>query len=193
MKIICLGDSFTRGFGVKKKDSWISLFDDENIQLINKGINGDTTSGMLSRFGRDVIDEKPKYVLITGSTNDFICGSSLEIPQNNYMAMVHQAYHHGIFPIAGIAPGPDPSQIRSDWADFSDFNKVFDKHIHFRKWIYGFCKTFNLPLLDFHKEFETIKKIHPEENFYLDGLHLTSSGHCHINSIVKKYFKSLEL
>ena len=85
--IICLGDSFTRGFGVRKKENWISQSYPENTTLINAGINGDTTSGMLARFSRDVIEHRPDYVLITGGINDFIVGSSLDIPKNNYMAM----------------------------------------------------------------------------------------------------------
>ena len=84
--IICLGDSFTRGFGVRKKENWISQAYPENTTLINAGINGDTTSGMLARFSRDVIEHRPDYVLITGGINDFIVGSSLDIPKNNYCA-----------------------------------------------------------------------------------------------------------
>ena len=80
MKLICIGDSFTRGFGVKKKESWVSQISIENADVINMGINGDTTSGMLARFTNDVILEKPNYVLITGGTNDFISGSDCSIP-----------------------------------------------------------------------------------------------------------------
>ena len=124
MKVICLGDSFTFGFGVKKQDCWVSRLDIDGYSFVNKGINGDTTSGMLARFERDVVSENPNYVLITGGVNDFISGSSLQIPQNNYMAMVHQAFHRKIIPIVGISPGFDPDLMRKDWAAFQDFHQV---------------------------------------------------------------------
>ncbi|MDO4557023.1 MAG: GDSL-type esterase/lipase family protein [Lachnospiraceae bacterium] len=186
MKIICLGDSFTRGFGVKKSENWISIFKHHEIQLINKGINGDTTSGMLARFYRDVVAQTPDYVLITGSINDFICGSSLATPQNNYMSMVHQAYHHQIFPIVGVAPGFLPEQVRNDWANFSDFSHVLKLHKRFHAWSKEFCTCFNLPHLDFYESFEKITKNHPIEGLYLDGLHLTPAAHRFIAKIAEK-------
>ena len=55
MKIVFIGDSFTRGFGVRRNESSVpSLLEKETKKiLVNKGINGDTTSGMLARLHRD--------------------------------------------------------------------------------------------------------------------------------------------
>lgn len=178
--IICLGDSFTRGFGVRKKENWISQAYPENTTLINAGINGDTTSGMLARFSRDVIEHRPDYVLITGGINDFIVGSSLDIPKNNYMAMAHQAAAQRIAPIIGIAPGFSAGQIRSDWAAFSDFGKVSEKHLLLRLWLHSFASTFHFPVFDFYAGFESFKAQTGQlfqNDLYLDGIHLTASGH----------------
>ena len=95
MKIVCLGDSLTYGYGVPRKDTWISLLNKRGTDnYINKGINGDTSGGMLARFNSDVVEEKPKMVFIMGGINDFILGSGLESVKTNIMAIVHQAYHH---------------------------------------------------------------------------------------------------
>lgn len=48
MKIICLGDSFTEGYLVDK--NYTDYLKDEGHEIINLGINGDRTSGMLERF-----------------------------------------------------------------------------------------------------------------------------------------------
>lgn len=177
MKIICLGDSFTRGFGVRKQENWISNIHIDNMTFVNKGINGDTTSGMLSRLHQDVIDKSPGYVLLTGGINDFITGSSVEIPKNNYMAMVHQAYHNMIRPIIGIEPGISPDTVRSDWAAFADFNEVMKKHIELRTWLLGFSRTFGVPCIDFFEELEHIKSLYTDKDFYVDGIHMTKEGH----------------
>lgn len=54
MKIVCLGDSLTYGYGVPRKDGWVSLAAQATGHtLVNKGVSGDTTGGMLARFARD--------------------------------------------------------------------------------------------------------------------------------------------
>ncbi len=178
--IICLGDSFTRGFGVKNSENWISQTNVTNVILKNAGINGDTTSGMLARFSRDVIDQKPDCVLITGCINDFIVGNGLDIPKNNYMAMAHHAVANQITPIIGIAPGLAINRIRSDWAAFGDFKTVTNNHLALRLWLHSFAATFHFPIFDFYASFETYKTRHkllPPDRLYLDGVHLTPAGH----------------
>ena len=72
MRIVCLGDSFTQGFGVEEQECWVSLLNREMPwEFVNKGVNGDTTTGLLARFHRDVVEEKPRYVFLDGGFNDF--------------------------------------------------------------------------------------------------------------------------
>lgn len=192
MKIICIGDSFTRGFGVNR--GWLSRLSDsissEGIELINKGINGDTTSGMLARFKDDVAAETPKYVIITGGLNDFISGSSLEIPKNNYMAMVHHSFHYNVIPIVGIEPDFNPSIIRQDWASFCDFNEAAKKHSELCIWLKELCRTFNLFYIDFCTEFKRVQINNPHTSYFIDGLHLTEDGHERISKIAEKFIRS---
>lgn len=42
------------------------------FDIINKGVNGDTTAGILQRFKTDVMDHQPDMVFILTGTNDFI-------------------------------------------------------------------------------------------------------------------------
>jgi lysophospholipase L1-like esterase len=66
---------------------------------INRGISGQTTPQMLVRFRQDVIDLKPKVVVILAGTND-IAGntgpSTLEMIESNIMSMVELARANGI-------------------------------------------------------------------------------------------------
>lgn len=71
ISIACMGDSLTEGYLISEKSCWPSLLDKETgLKIINCGICGDTTGGMLARFYEMVIVPKPNYVIIMGGTND---------------------------------------------------------------------------------------------------------------------------
>lgn len=104
MKIVCLGDSLTYGFMLPRKKAWPGLLNEvPGINSLNKGINGDSTSGMLSRFQKDVVEENPSRVIIMGGTNDFLSGLSVDLAYSNIMTMVHQAYFYKIKPMVMVA------------------------------------------------------------------------------------------
>jgi lysophospholipase L1-like esterase len=62
-RVVFMGDSITEGW--RLEDSF------PGKPYINRGISGQTSSQMLLRFQQDVIDLKPKVVLILAGTNDF--------------------------------------------------------------------------------------------------------------------------
>ena len=50
MKLICIGDSLTFGYGVRPSQRWTRLCAQETgWEIVNEGISGDTTGGMLVR------------------------------------------------------------------------------------------------------------------------------------------------
>ena len=104
MKVVCLGDSLTYGYGVPRKDCWASLTAARTGHtLVTRGVNGDTTGGMLARFGRDVLEERPQRVLLMGGANDIIYGGSDAPARRNLMAMVRPAEAAVIRPMVGLA------------------------------------------------------------------------------------------
>ena len=58
-KIVLMGNSITEHW-----QTYTPLFFKENSFLINKGVSGQTTVEMLSRFNEDVIKQNPKAVYI---------------------------------------------------------------------------------------------------------------------------------
>ena len=51
MKLICIGDSLTFGYGVRPFQRWTRLCAQETgWEIVNEGISGDTTGGMLVRL-----------------------------------------------------------------------------------------------------------------------------------------------
>lgn len=64
IKIVFMGNSITEGWVLEHP----SFFTDNNF--VGRGIGGQTSSQMLSRFRRDVIELKPSAVIINAGTND---------------------------------------------------------------------------------------------------------------------------
>lgn len=86
-RVVFIGDSIIAGW--KQHSLFV-----ENSNYINRGINGQTTSQILHRFAQDVIDLKPKQVVILVGTNDIAENNgpiSLKQIQANFVSMIEIA------------------------------------------------------------------------------------------------------
>lgn len=185
MKIVCLGDSLTFGYGVSKSKNWVELLNVKgSAQFVNKGISGDTSGGMLSRFHKDVIEEKPKYVVIMGGVNDLIAGASLGVVQANIMAMVHQAHHYKIIPVLATSIMLDIDNIRKDWAELSDFKTLNESILEYRDWMMKFSGTFSVDIIDVFTKFHDVVK-GDYKRYFIDGIHPTEEGNKILAAIVQ--------
>jgi len=178
MKLICIGDSLTYGYGIPRRDTWVTLAAARTgIELVNAGINGDTTGGMLARFQSHVISKHPSAVLIMGGSNDMMTGCPSFVPQSNVMGMVHQALAVGIIAMVGI---PIPcwfEGIREDWADFASAHLKEENLESYRAWLLNFGNTFGVPVVDFWPPFLELQHRGEASSCYIDGLHPTQLGH----------------
>lgn len=70
--LVMLGDSLTYGYGVYKKDSVAALLQNrfKELNIINSGVNGDTTREAIVRLKKDVLDYNPDIVTILFGSND---------------------------------------------------------------------------------------------------------------------------
>ena len=87
-----MGDSITDGWTANG-----TIF--QNKQYVNRGISGQTTPQMVVRFRPDVIDLKPKVVVILAGTNDIAGNTGPTTPEQievNLMSMVEMAKANGI-------------------------------------------------------------------------------------------------
>jgi len=178
MKIVCIGDSLTYGYGVFNTQSWVQLAKNKlNIPIINKGINGDTTAGMLSRSYIDVIKNDPTHVIIMGGTNDFIANRSLKMIQENITELIKESMNYNIIPIIGIEMPIDKALAERKWSDSSDYDSINSSIEDYRKWILKFCTKNNIAYIDFHNCFKENLKTKSPKELYIDGLHPTALGH----------------
>ena len=175
MKLVCLGDSLTYGYGVPRRDCWVSLCAERTGHtLVNRGITGDTAGGMLSRFGRDVLNERPDRVLIMGGANDiFLTGSDLRA-RADLGALVHQSVAAGIRPMLGLPIPDSPARVPPPWTELTDFFALEPVFRAYRDWLLRFAGIFRIQTVDF-----SLPAFAPPEGMrlYLDGLHPNREGH----------------
>jgi lysophospholipase L1-like esterase len=92
-RVVFLGNSITAGWA----PYFATMFPGK--PYIDRGIGGQTTPQMLVRFRQDVIELKPKVVVILAGTND-IAGntgpSTLEMIEDNLASMAELAKANGI-------------------------------------------------------------------------------------------------
>ena len=172
-KLVCLGDSLTEGFGVDIANRWTELLKEElNIQIVNKGISGDTTAGMLARFQTNVIDLNPSHVIILGGTNDISLRLKRNVILSNILAMVKVALNADITPILGIPT----SCFAVENANLEE-NKLYRSsekmHTHIYKYqelLKHFAQDRNLDYIDFSINLNT-------SDYLEDNLHPNKKGH----------------
>jgi lysophospholipase L1-like esterase len=94
-RVVFMGDSITDGWQQPRYGNFFS----SGKPYVDRGISGQTTPQMLIRFRPDVIDLKPKVVVILAGTND-IAGNtgamSNEDIQNNLASMSELAHANNI-------------------------------------------------------------------------------------------------
>lgn len=90
--VVFMGNSITEGWSYHSPS-----FMKEN-GYVNRGISGQTSDQMLLRFRRDVLDHKPKVVVILAGTND-VAQNSGPVPlwhtMNNIKSMAELAQANG--------------------------------------------------------------------------------------------------
>lgn len=111
--VICIGSSITYGAGTStggNSSSWanrfganlMSKFGASQVNLINKGVSGNTTTQMLARFDTDVVVNNPDLVVIEASVND-VRGDMLPINYattiGNLRTMIKKTKQAGAIPI----------------------------------------------------------------------------------------------
>ena len=112
--IVCHGDSLTEGSDLNPNYTWPHLVGNRlSVKVINSGIGGDTSGGLLGRFYHDVVRHQPDIVLILAGTNDLWWDLDTKLIQANIVSMACQAQYHNIAPIVGLPLPLNTANIES--------------------------------------------------------------------------------
>ena len=104
--VVFLGDSITQEWG----DGLNAAF--PGVKLVNRGISGDTTRGVLIRLEEDVLALRPAAVVLLIGTNDLEEGAPPEVIASQPQAHPrrHEAARpaHAHRPVPGASPAREP-------------------------------------------------------------------------------------
>ncbi|HWR42438.1 SGNH/GDSL hydrolase family protein [Sporomusa sp.] len=165
MKIVAIGDSITYGFPYTPNLAWGNLASKElGISIINKGVNGDTSAGMLERFISDVISCSPSHVIIMGGTNDACAGVEAEEVYDHIRHMVELALQYGVTPIIGI---PIPCNYSKDESILSLYRADMREY----------AMDNNIGMIDFYTAFMESESRQARTKLYADVLHPNEEGY----------------
>ena len=103
MKALCFGDSICYGYGVDPGESWVGMLRTRcaalpggGPEIVNAGVNGDTTEDGLRRMRRDVEARRPDLLYIQFGLNDCWVGLlSSPAVADNVRAMVRRGLDCG--------------------------------------------------------------------------------------------------
>ena len=170
-RVVFMGDSIT--------DSWKLAEYFPGKPYVNRGIGGQTTPQMLIRFRPDVIDLKPKVVVIFAGTNDLAGNTgpmNLETIENNFASMTELAHANGIrVVLASVMPINDYA-IRDGKPVVRSVGRPPEKIIALNKWIKDFAAAKGLIYLDYFSAVVDDKGFLKAE-LSNDGLHPTAKGY----------------
>lgn len=173
-RVVFMGDSIT--------DSW----DNPNNggffpgkPYVNRGISGQTTPQMLIRFRRDVIELKPKVVVILAGTND-IAGNTgpttLEAIQDNLKSMAELAAANRIRVVLSSVMPVSDYEIRDGKQLVQTVRRPPDKILALNKWIQEFARANHHVYLDYFSPMVDAKGFLKDE-LSNDGLHPNVDGY----------------
>lgn len=170
-KIVCIGDSLTFGYSIPQKESWTYLLkEDLKLNLINKGINGDTSIGLLSRFFKDVLTNKPQICIIMCGTNDILSNRSVNSIIDNINIMIKDCLFNNIIPIILSPPKTFKSLAQKLWNNSINYIKINNNLNLLNKELEKLCILNNIYFLDIYN------LIKEESIYFNDGIHLSKYG-----------------
>jgi acyl-CoA thioesterase-1 len=192
IEVVFLGDSLTTGFqqgpgylpqryypfvnmlesSLRRKLRELEI--DRDIAVVNEGIDGDSTGGMLERFRRSVEPAKPDIVLIWGGINDL---SSRKTPKQtlpNIIELVERCKAIGAVPVV----------INTTPVEGAHFNEAVCKLNELTE---KYCLESDTLYLDLFSEL-----VDPEGKLSVeysnDGVHLSDAGY---KKIIPPVFMSI--
>jgi lysophospholipase L1-like esterase len=190
--LICIGDSLTEAADIPVGHGWPALVSNAlDLEVINAGIGGDTTAGMLARFPVLLAAKTPAFVFFMGGTNDLWWGWEVNTVLGNLFSMVVQARHHGIAPIIGL---PLPVNVAAaKAADFSPplegYDRLSQKLEALAEALIFHATESEVAMVDLYWPFMDETDTVRSECFLPDGLHPDRAGHQMIARAIGTVFK----
>ncbi len=195
MKIICMGDSITYGFGLPDLAMrWSDLTARRTgHMLVNCGVSGDTSTGMLARCQRQVFGKQADAMLLLGGINDISILGKHHSANANVISMVRQAQAENLTVILGIPLPIVPADIPAPiWDPTRDAEEIACLCGRYADWIRLYAQANELPVIDFRTPF-LLPNGQADRQLFLDGLHPNEEGHRLMADVLCRTLEELPL
>ena len=184
--LVCFGDSLTAGYQVRAEtgmplpdvpyggflQEWLGARGRVSV----KGMCGETTSDMMTRFSRDVIDVDPSHTVILGGTNDLGWNVALSTIMTHLERFYTMALAAGIRPVGVTVPS-----IRAEGHGGGPLPAWLQEHLQYRwelnRLIAERCERLQMPCVDLFQGTSEPPSSLLAARFSSDGLHLNDAGY----------------
>lgn len=173
-KAVFMGDSITQCW----YDADPSFFNDNNFAC--RGISGQTTSHMLVRMRKDVVDLHPKYVVILAGTNDIAKNNGfIEVDDiyGNIVSMCEIAKANKVKPVICSVLPVKQYKWRPEVTDCAE------RVIRLNAMLEDYAKASRCIYVDYHSVMKDDENGLPQKWSY-DGVHLNGDGYDVIEKII---------
>ena len=181
IKVLCLGDSLTEGYGLAKNDSYPSQLQQllkskgfQSTTVVNGGISGSTTASSLRRLQWHLRSKtKPDIIILALGANDGLRGQDVENSQKNLEKTITLAKENDIeILLAGMKMPPNYGNKYT-----REFEAMFPK----------MAKKYDLPMIPF-----LLEGVAAESKLNLpDGIHPNANGYKVVAATVFKYLQPI--
>lgn len=178
-KAVFMGDSITQCWW----DADPGFFTNNNFAC--RGISGQTTSHMLVRMRKDVVNLHPKYVVILAGTNDIAKNNGfIEVDDiyGNIVSMCEIAKANKVKPVICSVLPVKKYRWRPEVTDCAD------RIIRLNAMLQDYAKKNRCIYVDYHSVMKDAENGLPEKYSY-DGVHLNGDGYDVIEAIILDVLK----
>lgn len=161
---VMIGDSLIAGA------EWSELF--PRVSIVNRGISGDTTAGLLTRMD-SIVTTKAKRAFILIGINDLIANKEVEEISANYILMIKHLKSNNIIPYILSTLLTNGSVIVN--------SKVTELNMR----LIRICDENDVTYIDLNKLLANQGML--DINYTIDGVHLNGHGYMVLKSAIHPY------
>jgi len=196
---VILGASYALGWGEPQVEGWT---------LVNQGISGDETSGMLQRFESDVIAQSPDAVLIWGFINDIFrskretMDDKLARSRENISEMIKLSREADIYVILATEVTvrheksllSDVSHIAGQLLRKESYQDYVNQRVlELNDWMRLYASEEGVPLLELGKVLSDSNGYRSRSFATADGSHISQSGYTALSRYLKEQLKEVSV
>lgn len=175
-------------FGDSRVSNWY-LDDLKNISAANKGISGETTSQMILRYQKDVLDIDSQWVVFQFGINDLVAAG---LKGDHDSESIFNKCLDNITTMIDLAILDERKVVFVTVIKPSEFSPVRKIMLREAGAVHGYVERLNMEILRKYSGsiyyIDSNDKLSVDGGYYIDALHLNRDGYKIINSELMKLF-----